>query len=94
MRPLVLEVREMLFGEAEEPPAGPNRFRLFGFHLRLRGSLWGKVRHCLRIALIPSQADWALLLLPPSLSFLYYLIHPFRLIGKHGYRLLKRQLRD
>lgn len=89
LRSLGLEVRERLFQEAQGRHDASGRLRLFGFHLRLRESLWGKVRHCLRIALIPSQEDWALLSLPASLSFLYYVIHPFRLAAKHCARWLR-----
>jgi len=92
LRSLGLEVRQRLFQEAQGRRDASERLRLFGFHLRLREALWRKIRHCLRMALFPSQEDWALLSLPASLGFLYYVIHPFRLAAKHGARLLSRWL--
>jgi len=86
IEPLVQQRKRWLF-PSEDVPRGPTpRYRLFGFHLGLRESLGQKAAHILRMAFVPSQEDWALVRLPPSLSFLYGLVRPLRLAAKHGLR--------
>ena len=53
--------------------------------LRSRNRLW----HKLWLAATPNETDWELMRLPASLSALYYVMRPFRLLGKYG-----RQLRS
>ncbi len=55
------------------------------FHLRLRERWRDRLGYCL-LHLRPSVGDFAALPLPPSLSFLHYLIRPFRLLGRHGFQ--------
>lgn len=43
-----------------------------------------------RLAMTPTEEDRMLFSLPASLEFLYYLVRPVRLIGKHRLSLLKR----
>jgi hypothetical protein len=40
--------------------------------------------------IVPTPLEWRLLRLPRSLSFLYYLLRPVRLVAKHGRNALKR----
>jgi hypothetical protein len=42
--------------------------------------------------LVPNDRDRAVVTLPSSLAFLYYLIRPFRLTRKYGVRLIQRSL--
>jgi hypothetical protein len=42
------------------------------------------LRYLLGIVMTPTAKDWDLLALPESLSFLYYLIPPVRLIQELG----------
>jgi len=58
------------------------------FHLRMREHLRDQVWYCLHMA-APTVKDWAFVRLPASLSFLYYLIRPFRLIVAHGLKLVR-----
>ena len=52
--------------------------------LMSRDRLW----HKLWLAATPNESDWELMRLPASLSALYYVLRPFRLLRKYG-----RQLR-
>jgi hypothetical protein len=65
------------------------------FHLRMRERLRDKTLYCLYrlgsilyIVLTPNENDRQLLRLPTFLSFIYYLLRPFRLIRDHGKRIL------
>jgi hypothetical protein len=66
------------------------RYRLFGFHLRVQDSTRGRLRHFLRMLWVPSEEDWESLALPAALYPLYYVVRPFRLLGKHVLRGQKR----
>lgn len=83
--PLVSRVQETLFREATSPAqlGESERFRFFRLHLAMRNRIRDKVFHCLRVALIPSQEDWASASLPSRLSFLYYVLRPVRLLVKY-----------
>jgi putative nucleotidyltransferase-like protein len=61
-----------------DPPFRP-------LHLRLRERRRDRVAHVVRLACTPTLEDWRTLRLPPVLSFGYYLIRPFRLIGKYAF---------
>ncbi|HYN80743.1 MAG TPA: nucleotidyltransferase family protein [Gemmatimonadaceae bacterium] len=50
--------------------------------LRSRDRLW----HKLWLAATPNESDWEVMRLPGSLSALYYVIRPFRLLRKYGRR--------
>jgi hypothetical protein len=54
-----------------------------GFNLRARPRLREKVRY-FRHVLTPNDADFQAFALPESLSFIYYLLRPVRLISKRG----------
>ncbi len=57
--------------------------------LMSRDRLW----HKLWLAATPNVSDWEVLRLPRSLSPLYYVIRPFRLLGKYGRR-VRSAVRD
>lgn len=59
------------------------------FHLKLTEHLRDRISYCLRLALHPTIVDWQAFPLPPSLFFLYHLIHPIRVAGKYGWRFLR-----
>jgi hypothetical protein len=74
-------------------------------HLLMRERFRDRVRlylyYCrrfFRLTVTPNARDHALLPLPGSLSFLYYMLRPFRLVGKYGgstcQRLFERLLRQ
>lgn len=57
------------------------------FHLRVRERVRDKVRyglHLLYLALRPGERDRAIISLPASFSFLYYLLRPLRLVHQYG----------
>jgi hypothetical protein len=61
---------------------------LIHFHLRSRERLQDRIRYCLYFAsltMTPTKKDRAFLRLPAFLSFLYYLLRPFRLAGEYGF---------
>jgi hypothetical protein len=83
-------VREKLFDERGNQRGAPDTSRLFAFHLQLRESLWGKVRHCIRVAALPTWRDWEALPLPGVLFFISFALRPLRLLGKHVLRRWKQ----
>ncbi len=82
------QVKRSLFCRTRARRGPASRYPLLGLHLGLRESVAQKAAHCLRVALVPSQEDWEMVRLPPSCYALYYLVRPFRLLGKHSGRLL------
>ena len=76
---LTANVVERLFAGADYEPVS-----LAGnvsFNLRARRRLREKIRY-FRFIFTPTDGDLAALSLPSSLSFIYYLLRPFRLILK------------
>jgi len=57
------------------------------FLVSLRERRRDRIRSSLRLAATPRSYDWMSVSLPASFWFLYYLIRPLRLLGKHGRRL-------
>ena len=92
VKALAAQVRQRLFREVNVPPLGVLESSLF--HLRARERLRDRVLYCVRLAMSPTEYDWTALPLPPSLSFLYYIVRPVRLLtGKYGLLgLLRRYL--
>jgi hypothetical protein len=60
------------------------------FNYRLRERRLDGARYCYHITTRPTPAEWAVLDLPDTLSFLYYLVRPFRMIRKHAPTPFKR----
>lgn len=57
----------------------PGLAELCRFNLKARERWRDRFRYGLRLALTPTQGDWALLPLPAPLFFLYYVVRPARL---------------
>jgi len=72
-------VAEKLFAGAEFEPSG--FAASVRFNLSARTRLREKIRY-FRFILTPTDGDLAALSLPPSLSFVYYLLRPVRLLRK------------
>jgi hypothetical protein len=68
----------------ENPGASDGAFGLTSFYLQMSDSFLDQARFCLRLFFTPTVGDWQSLPLPSRLFFLYYLIHPFRLLRKYG----------
>jgi hypothetical protein len=62
------------------------------FRIRMRERLWDGLRYSLRLAVTPTEEDWALLPLPDRLNSLYYVIRPLRLLSKYGISLGRRSV--
>ena len=60
---------------------------------RLRDKLYPYYLRYVTDVIVPCELDRRLLPLPRKLSFLYYLIRPVRLIGKHGLLQIRRSIR-
>ncbi|MBD2363844.1 nucleotidyltransferase family protein [Anabaena minutissima FACHB-250] len=95
---LATEVKEKLWIQSDEPLDVFERsfwsWRL-AFHFRVMESFKHRALLCLfvlRFAMTPKDKDYVSLPLPKSLSSLYYLIRPIRLIIKFGLTPLKRGL--
>ena len=84
---LALEARRRLFQDSDSLPGILETTR---FQLRVRDGWWDRVGYSLRRFFVPGLGDWNLLSLPWSLSFLYYLIRPLRLLCSYGPALLGR----
>ncbi len=63
------------------PGAAPGMLADIRFHMRARKRLRGKLSY-FRHIFMPTDADLTALRLPASLSFIYYLLRPFRLLVK------------
>lgn len=86
---LTTKVRERFLRETVSPP---EILESSLFHLRTRESWREKVRYLLSRTLTPSPGDWTFVQLPVSLSFLYPLIRPIRLLQQCELAPLKRLL--
>jgi hypothetical protein len=86
VKTLVDDVGRRFFDSWDSPRGA---FDLSLFYLRATKRLRDKTGFCLRLAFGPTIDDRRLLSLPPSLSFLYYLIHPACLMGKYGIKPLR-----
>jgi hypothetical protein len=96
-------VRKRLFEDAGVPvesaeiPVSKDglMMSLIHFHLRSRERLRDRIRYCLhlgRLTISPTKKDRVILRLPESLSFLYYLSRPVRLVAEYGFRPFMRTL--
>jgi len=72
------------------PPAEPAGIERCLFRIRMRERLWDGLRYWLRMAVTPTEEDWALLPLPDRLRSLYYMVRPLRLLGKYGLTAARR----
>jgi hypothetical protein len=86
---LAAYVQERLF---QNPGEAPGLYAGTHFHLSARERWLDRVRYCLGVAAVTTSEDWSLVRLPASLSFVYSLIRPFRLLGTYGLRPLRRRL--
>eukprot|EP00920_Eleutheroschizon_duboscqi_P038916 GHVT01093607.1.p2 GENE.GHVT01093607.1~~GHVT01093607.1.p2 ORF type:complete len:127 (-),score=19.01 GHVT01093607.1:299-679(-) len=87
---LAAQVCHRLFRESDQTP---ENVATVLFHLQARDHLRDGLRYGLSLALTPTPAEWGLLRLPPSVSFLYYLLRPLRLAAKYGRTLILHVLR-
>jgi hypothetical protein len=77
---LARQVRRQLF---QGKGGAPGLLATSLFHLRVRDRVGDRVQYCLRGALVPNEADWDFLPLPPRLHFLYPLLRPVRLLCRY-----------
>jgi hypothetical protein len=75
---LATTISERLFESAPSDVEADREKSLL--QLMSRDRLW----HKLWLAATPNISDWEVMRLPRSLSPLYYVIRPFRLLGKYG----------
>jgi Uncharacterised nucleotidyltransferase len=78
---LAAEVREWLTSGRSNMLGKRKRI---GFHFRVTKRCSNKIRYLSRLAMSPTTGDLLLLPLPRTLSFLYCVIRPFRLVAKCG----------
>jgi hypothetical protein len=74
------QVKHQIFQGRPNDPVGGLEKRFSLFHLQVRDNLRDTIRYLLRLFFRPSQVEWRLLPLPASLSFLYYIFRPVRLL--------------
>jgi hypothetical protein len=85
---LAVQVGAWLFDETSSP-SGEWPFAQ-SFHLRARERAQDRARYLLYWATIPTMAELGYLQLPETLSFLYYLLRPIRVVKRCGDGLWKR----
>jgi hypothetical protein len=81
IKSLAAESYAKLLREPQEPWG---RFEELRFDAKIIEGLHSKALFYLDILLTPTPLEWEYLTLPERLSFLYYLVRPFRLALKHG----------
>jgi hypothetical protein len=59
------------------------------FHILAKERWRDKIRYCLHMPFTPTASDWGHCRFPDSLAMLYYLMRPFRLVGKYVFGLEK-----
>lgn len=59
------------------------------FHILAKERWRDKIRYCLHMPFTPTASDWEHCRFPDSLPMLYYLMRPFRLVGKYVFGLEK-----
>jgi hypothetical protein len=59
------------------------------YHLRTRERLGDRVRYGVRFLTFPTDVDWTAVRLPGTLSGLYWILRPFRLAGKYGWKFVR-----
>ena len=80
-------VRRRLFARRGQP----GLLEGSAFFLGARERWSDKVRYCARLATTPYVRDWAVVHLPGATSSLYYVIRPFRMIGRYAAAVLRRE---
>ena len=86
---LVEEVIARMFHEGE---AEHSLVRTASFQLRTKERWRDRTRFLLRLAATPTPVDWAMVRLPPALSFFYFFLRPFRLAKKYVFDASRRML--
>ena len=81
VRSLAWEVTGNLFQERDKSLGILERSL---FYIKSTSDWRNAVRYCFKFVILPTPGDYEILELPSSLSFLYYLIRPFRLLGKYS----------
>jgi hypothetical protein len=59
--------------------------------IRFKDDLLQRLRFCFRLGLTTTPVDWAVLPLPKSLRFMYFLVRPVRLLRKYGAHAIRRE---
>jgi hypothetical protein len=59
------------------------------YYVKAMDRMSDRMRFCVGY-MVPTPLEWRLLRLPRSLSFLYYLLRPIRLVAKYGRKALRR----
>jgi hypothetical protein len=89
VRSLAEEVAGNLFQDRDK---SLGIFKRSLFYLKSTSHWRDRVRFCFNFIILPTPGDYEILELPSSLFFLYYLIRPFRLLGKYSVGRLIRLL--
>ncbi|MHB9131972.1 MAG: nucleotidyltransferase domain-containing protein [Armatimonadota bacterium] len=71
----------------------PWQFDLFRFQMRTKERATDRLHLAVQRMLQPADGDWGALSLPPVLSFLYWVVRPFRLLTRYGRRCLVQLLK-
>ncbi len=94
VRRLAHQVRQRLFLPEQDHPR--REVYRHAFYLQTRERWRDRARILLHSSMRvphPYARDWTIFRIPSSLSFLYYVLRPVRLMGEHGFRRLRDMLR-
>ncbi len=78
--PLKKDVTKGLFINSIPEKLSPLDKRFSFFHLKVRDNIFDSIRYQIRLIFRPTNVEWKTISLPASLSFLYFIIRPFRLL--------------
>jgi hypothetical protein len=77
VKSLAFHIRKLLFAKED---LSSEAFKYFLLQINIWKRLGNKIRYCIGRIITPNEADWLAIPLPSSLSFLYYLTRPIRLL--------------
>jgi hypothetical protein len=91
--PRVKNISENIAGKmlsiSESSPLRMNYWENVVFHYDIMDRRKDWLRCCLRSLSNPTHSDWLWIRLPASLSVLYYILRPLRLVGKYSRKLFR-----
>ncbi len=81
---LAEEVAERMLAQRTSQTPAMGYWQFVAFHRRVMERRWDWLLYCSKPLWNPTHSDWLSLRLPASLSALYYLLRPLRLLRKYG----------
>lgn len=83
------DIAEKMLSTVEAPPMPMSYREYVVFHYGVMDNRLDWLRYCLKSLFNPTHSDWMWLRFPASLSGVYYIVRPLRLLGKYSRNLIK-----